>query len=178
MKVEDVKKVRIGEVADTFGISTQTIRNWLKHDELKGLLSPGATPRSGQQAEFTPEDVQVINSIWSLTTSGNHDWRSIAENLKSGWREGYLPARAAIVGIETNSAVGLAVQLASTTEQLNAERKISQMLKERVEEYKQQLEKSDTEREEYMKKLIKAEVALELWESGRLKPLEGQGDVK
>lgn len=170
MEVGNVKKIRIGEVADMFGITTQTIRNWLKNEDLKPLFSPGATPPPGQQAEFTKEDVELLNSIWSITSSGNHDWRSIAENLKSGWREPYLPQRAAIAGVDSNAALQLATKLARAEQALEDERRITRLLEQRVEEFKALAEQSA----EYQRKLIRAEVELELWRSGRLKPEEGE----
>jgi DNA-binding transcriptional MerR regulator len=172
MEVGEGKKTRIGEVADMFGISGQTIRNWLKNDELKGLFSPGATPPPGRQAEFTSEDIQLINSIWSITSSGNHDWRSIAENLKSGWREAYLPSRAAFTSSAPDSTLQLAAKLARAEADLDAERRITRILEEQVENLKALAAKSD----EYRTKLIEAELELRLYREGRLKPRKGEGE--
>lgn len=171
MEIGNVKKIRIGEVADMFGISTQTIRNWLKNDELKGLFSDGANPLPGKQHEFTPDDVQLLNSIYSITNTGNYDWRSIAENLRSGWRESHLPTRAAIVDVDSQSALGLVTRLAKAEADLEFERREKQRLEEQVDWWKQRANES----EDNMRKLIRAEFELELWRSGRLKPEEGQG---
>jgi DNA-binding transcriptional MerR regulator len=171
VEISKVKKIRIGEVADMFGITTQTIRNWLKNDELKGLFSEGANALHGKQHEFTPEDVQLLNSIHSITNTGNYDWRSIAENLKSGWRESHLPMRAAMVDFDSQSALGLAVRLAKAEADLEFERREKQRLEEQVEWWKARANES----EDNMRKLIRAEFELELWRTGRLKPEEGQG---
>ena len=172
MEISKVKKIRIGEVADMLGITTQTIRNWLKNDEIKVLFSDGAQPLHGKQHEFTPEDVQLINSIYSITNTGNYDWRSISENLRAGWRESHLPARAALVGVDSDSALGLMSQLIKAEGELEFERREKKRLEEQVEWWKQRANES----EENMRKLIRAEFELELWRSGRLKPEEGQGD--
>lgn len=169
MEVGDVKKTRIGDVAAMLGVSGQTIRNWLKNDELKGLFSEGANPLPGKQHEFTPDDVQLLNSIYSITNTGNYDWRSIAENLKSGWRESHLPTRAAIVDVDPQAALGLATRLAKTEADLEFERRENKRLEEQVEWWKQRA----SENEENMRKLIRAEMELELWRSGRLKPEAG-----
>lgn len=172
MEVGEPKKIRIGDVASMLNVSGQTIRNWLKNDELKGLFSDGASPLPGKQHEFTVEDVQLLNSIYSITNTGNYDWRSIAENLKSGWRERQLPTRAAMADVPNESALGLAIQLAKTEADLEFERREKKRLEEQVEWWKARA----NENEENMRKLIRAEFELELWRSGRLKPEAGEGE--
>ena len=128
MTVGEVKKIRIGDVAAMLGISGQTIRNWLKNDELKGLFSDSATPLHGKQHEFTADDVQLLNSIYAITNTGNYDWQSIANQLKTGWREGHLPMRAALVDVDSNSALGLVARLAQTEADLEFERRENKRL--------------------------------------------------
>ena len=171
MEVGETKKVRIGDVANMLHISGQTIRNWLKKEELKGLFSEGANPLHGKQHEFTPEDVQLINSIYSITNTGNYDWRSIAENLRSGWRERQLPTRAVLDDVSPASSLGLAIELATTKADLEAERRITKILEEQVADLKARAAVSD----QYRDKLIEAEVELRLWRKGRLKPEAGEG---
>ena len=171
MDVGETKKVRIGDVAKMLGISGQTIRNWLKNDELKGLFSEGAMPLHGKQHEFTPEDVQLINSIYSITNTGNYDWRSIAENLRSGWRERNLPTRAVLDDVSSESALGLAIELATTKADLEAERRVTRILEEQIKELRARAAEDDNLRD----RLIEAEVELRLYRTGRLKPVEGEG---
>jgi hypothetical protein len=101
--------MKIGKVADLFGVTTETIRNWVKNPELREFFSVTAKGEGGSKfSDFSEDDVIVLTSIYTMTKGGNYDWRSIAENLRSGWRESRLPERAAAVAVENNAAMQLA----------------------------------------------------------------------
>lgn len=166
-----------GQVAAGFGKTSQTIRDWIKNPHLQEFFSPSARRDSGRgQAELFASDVEVCNSIASLLGQGL-DWEHIATELKKGWRDTGLPDKFLVLDDDPRSPsnVMLMAKLAAAQETINADARVEQMLREQITELKEELAENkrrrqddDKKNEELLKRLFKAEVQLELWESGRL----------
>lgn len=146
--------MRTGDIADMFGLTSQTIRDWVKRDELRDLFSPSAQAGKGKQAEFTEEDVTVLNSIFFMTSSGNHDWRSIAENLRSGWRHPQLPERAAFVAASTAPAVMLAARTLNAEKQNDNSLTIIRKKDEQIDLLNHRLMELEAEKDEQIRQLM------------------------
>lgn len=114
-------------MADIFGVSRETIRNWVNNEHLSKFFSEDARAEKRTQADFSENDMYVLNSIHSMVTEGNRDWRAIAENLASGWRETSLPERAASVTALHAPAMQLAARaFAAETRAVDAKEEVSE----------------------------------------------------
>jgi len=109
--------VKIGEVADQLGVTTQTIRNWVKRPALSSLFSPGAIGVPGNPADFTESDFILLNSVRVLMDREKGAWDKVEAQLVEGWRETLLPERAAAVAVSNNSAMQLAARAQSAEDQ-------------------------------------------------------------
>lgn len=166
-----------GQVAAGFDRTPQTIRDWIKNPHLQEFFSPSARRDSGRgQAELFASDVEVCNSIASLLGQGL-DWEQIAAELKKGWRDNNLPDKFVMLDDDPRSPsnVMLLTKLAAAQETINADARVEQMLRDQITDLKHELAENkrqraidDQKNEELLKRLYKAEVQLELWESGRL----------
>lgn len=159
-----------GQVAAGFNRTPQTIRDWIKNPHLQEFFSSSARRDGGRgQAELFASDVEVCNSIASLLGQGL-DWEAIAAELKKGWRDTILPDKFLVLDDDPRSPsnVMLMAKLAAAQETINANERIEQIYRDRIDELKAQVAKSDHDREEALKKLYKYEVELELWRAGRL----------
>ena len=172
MKIE--QPLRVGEVADMFGITTQTIRNWIKLYGLGEFFSDGAKSTRHKQAFFSADDIRVVNTINVLTANGNRDWALVAEVLRSGKREELLPERAAVVAASTTPAVQLAMRAGSAEDRLA-------MALEALNDAQERLYEVEHTKNEEIKALMR-EIAdlrevvgglqreVELYATGRLRP--------
>lgn len=88
-----------GRVAKALDIDPKTVTNWIDDPHFKEFFSPEARGEGVMQRVINDEDFKILNSIRTMKTSGNSDHRAIAENLRSGWREGKLPMSAATVDL-------------------------------------------------------------------------------
>lgn len=166
-----------GQVAAGFNRTPQTIRDWIKNPHLQEFFSSSARRDSGRgQAELFASDVEVCNSIASLLGQGM-DWEAIAAELKKGWRDTSLPDKFLVLDDDPRSPsnVMLMAKLAAAQETINADARVEQLLRDQIAELKGELAENrrrrqddDKENEELLKRLIKAEVELELWRAGRL----------
>ena len=100
--------MKIGEVADQLGVTTQTIRNWVKRPALLPLFSPAASGAPGSPADFSDSDFLLLNSIRALMETSKGVWSEVEAQLVGGWREPLLPDRAAIVAVNNHAAMQLA----------------------------------------------------------------------
>lgn len=159
-----------GQVAAGFDRTSQTIRDWIKHPLLHEFFSTSAR-RDGKrgQAELFAADVEVCNTIQVLLGQGLN-WSDIHEKLRDGFRDTNLPDKFLMLDDDPRSPsnVMLMTKLAAAQETINANERIEQMYRDRIDELKAQVAKSDHDREEALKKLYKYEVELELWRAGRL----------
>ena len=112
-----------------FGVSTQTLRDWVDRKELTVFFSPKARGRPGRPAVFDEQDFGVVCSISSLRGQGR-DWQQIADTLQTGWRETVLPETAAAVAAQTNAGMQLSNKLGAAHEAANGERRILDMYRE------------------------------------------------
>ncbi|MEO8391504.1 MAG: MerR family transcriptional regulator, partial [Chloroflexota bacterium] len=109
--------VKIGEVADQLGVTTQTLRNWVKRPALSPLFSPGANGVPGNPADFTESDFILLNSVRVLMDRDKGAWDKVEALLVDGWRETLLPERAAVVAVNNNAAMQLAARAQSADDQ-------------------------------------------------------------
>lgn len=143
--MSDKQTFRISEVGRMFKRSRHTIRNWIENDDLKEFFSPEARRDNDEaEARFTIEDVEVCNSIFVMLRQ-KATWRTIAENLRSGWRDTDLPEEAAFIrpAPETPSHVETVARLALASEQYSNAMKLVGQLEDEIKDLRQKL---DTER--------------------------------
>lgn len=109
--------MKIGEVADQLGVTTQTIRNWVKRPTLSPLFSGGATGAPGSPADFNESDFLILNSIRALMEREKGVWENVESQIVGGWREPLLPERAAAVAVNSHAAIQLASRAQSAEDQ-------------------------------------------------------------
>lgn len=110
--------MKIGEVADQLGVTTQTIRNWVKRPALSPLFSDGANGTPGNPADFNEFDVLLLNSIRALMDSTKGNWSETEAQIAGGWREPLMPERAAIVASSSLGGVQLASRAQSAEDRI------------------------------------------------------------
>lgn len=170
--------IKIGKVADLFGINPQTIRNWVEDERFQNFFSKSAQSNTDKRALFTESDIIAINTIWSLSRGRKHTLDQISIMMRGGHRETIAPERAAIVSTQTNSAMQLAGRAMSAEDRLT-------LVLEQLAEAQGQLalaERSHSQKvEDLMREIADLREAagaarreIELYRSGRLKPTEGQ----
>lgn len=140
------------QVAKRFGVADQTIKNWAA--EFAQYLSPTATPGEGKRRAFTADDVSVFAVVHELVGRGR-DTSAAHAALQAGRRP-------------TDALIPL-----STGDTLISVQRERDMLQGAVMELREQLAKSTSDRDELIKRLARAELRLELYESGELKPPTG-----
>lgn len=117
--METAQTFRISEVGRIFNRSRQTIGSWVAHEELAEFFSPYARRENdAAESRFTIEDIEVCNSIFVMLKQ-KATWHTIAENLRSGWRDTDLPETAAHIrpALQTPTHTELTARLALATEQ-------------------------------------------------------------
>lgn len=112
------KLYTMAQVKDMFGISPQTIRNWIGLYGLGEFFSSNAKPEGNRHARFTWDDILIFNTIDHLTSPNDHDWGMVADKLRSGFREAKLPERAAIVAVESTPATTMYGEAVSAQDRL------------------------------------------------------------
>ena len=105
--------MKIGEVADQLGVTTQTVRNWVKRPALSPLFSDGAKGIPGAPADFSESDFLLLNSIRAAMDSSKGNWSDVEAQIAGGWREPLLPERAAAVAVNSQAAMQLAARAQS-----------------------------------------------------------------
>lgn len=185
-----------GEVAVLFGVTPQTIRNWINRPELSVFFSESVrhVDRPRAQSEFIAEDIELCNSIQTMLTQ-KANWDVIAEQLHSGWRDTNMPARLAIMENDPNKLTDLELvaKLAIANEQSIADQstiekrdaeiarlelKITNIEYAARREKDELLERIAQLREDRARDDARKDTLLELYESGRLtppKPIAGEG---
>lgn len=70
--IQPEKPMKVGEIASTFGVDSNTVRNWCKR--YADYLSPAAKPAGGGVRLFSSRDFAVLSYIHSGLNGGmNHD---------------------------------------------------------------------------------------------------------
>ena len=82
-----MNKYRTSQVADLFGVSTATVRNWAA--EFVEYLSPTAKPSDGRRFAFTEDDLGVFSLVHQGVRRGL-DYADVHAELKNGQR-GEIP---------------------------------------------------------------------------------------
>lgn len=109
---------KVKEVAAIFNVTPQTVRNWVSHPLLCEFFSPEARRDDDRAyALFYANDIEVCNSIHTLLKQ-KLSWGSIAAQLRAGWRDTDLPARAALLDkpVENATHVETVARLAVSTD--------------------------------------------------------------
>ena len=169
--------MKIGEVADQLGVTTQTVRNWVKRPALSPLFSAGANGAPGNPADFNESDFILLNSIRVLMDREKGAWDTVESQLVDGWRETLLPERAAVVAANSVGAMQLAARAQSADDQRAVLAAQAEELQRRL-DAEQDGRRTDIERltreiGEVQAKLAAADTELKLWREGRLKPPKG-----
>lgn len=179
--------MKIGDVAAGFGVTRQTIRNWIKQEELAEFFSPQARRDTGKaQSELIGPDLEVCNSIYVMLRQKS-TWSEIASRLRSGWRDTNLPDRLALLAPPADVEASMYLMTArAVAEQKSSD--LMEVVRERdakISELEARLDRSVQERETLLREiarlreenavaLTKVETELELWRAGRLKPTKGK----
>jgi DNA-binding transcriptional MerR regulator len=138
------------QVAKRFGVADQTVKNWAS--EFAQYLSPTATPEAGKRRAFTAEDVAILALVHEMVGRGR-DTSAAHAALQAGRR----------------GAVN-ALTMATEGDSLVAVQRERDMLQGAVIELRTMLDKATTDRDELLSKLARAQLRIELLESGELKP--------
>lgn len=142
--------LQTGAISDQFGITPQTLRNWVRR--YSEFFTPQAKGKPGRPAVFNESDQAVVLSIYTMLDDGA-DWDAIGDKLRTGWREEIMPERAAVIASDTNSAVQLATRaMVSERELLRAEERL-QKAEARVAELTDKLIESHDKREKLLERL-------------------------
>lgn len=153
---------RVSDVARMFKRSRQRISEWVKNEDVAEFFSSTARRLDGEtQSEFTLEDLYVFNSIARMV--GQHvKWKTIASNLRTGWRDRDLPDTAMLIkpAPQTPSQVETIARLAVTTDQnkqqvttiTKLEARIS-VLQDTIHELEQEVKRLEIEKATFVAKL-------------------------
>lgn len=166
--------VKIGKVADQFGINAQTIRNWVDDERFQEFFSEGAKSDVDKRSLFNESDIIVINTIWTLSRGRKHSLDQVSDMLRAGHRETVAPERAAIVATMTNPAIQMAGRMMSAEDRLT-------LVLQQLTQVQDQLIRAEREHSEKLETLLRemaelraleasAKREIELYEEGRLKP--------
>lgn len=184
--------MKTGEVALAFGVTAQTVRNWVNNYGLQDFFSEQAQRKDERvQAEYLADDLEVFKSIQTLVRR-HYKWDEIKSELASGWRDTDMPSRLLVVDEhhETASSFQLMNELAVVKSQnTNALdiikekdgqiadlRKQIEDLLQRVEQLNKQVFSLESDRSAAVAKLAaerelgRLERELELMQQGRIKP--------
>jgi DNA-binding transcriptional MerR regulator len=125
--------LKSGDLTKLFGVSHQTVSNWVK--EFENFLSETARKQDSRQSIFTEQDFIIMATIAELSQKQKLPYEAIREQLSQGYR--VEDARAATVGYEDGRMVPAATvehlidatHLRVQLEQVQAERdKLMQLL--------------------------------------------------
>ena len=150
-------------VAAALGIAESTIRKYA--GEYSEFLSPGGAGGNGKHRDFDDHDVRVLKLITDMRNADTspEDIDVTLQSLKaSNWER--LPA------LDANAASIVPSPGALVTAQ--KDRDIMQREIELLREQIADLKAERADRDELLKRLHRAEMLVELYEQGRLKPKE------
>lgn len=156
------------EAARLIGISVNTVRAWTMN-EYRAFFSPSAQGGDGRNRELTDTDLRILLYINKIKHDGLQGDEVIAA-LKQVQQQGFdtlpMPVQTEVI------APTQMIPMRAADEAVIAERRIIAMLETQVQEYKERAERSEADREEYMRKWIAAETELKLWREGWRPPLK------
>lgn len=145
-----MNRYRTTQVADLFGVSSTTVRNWA--GEFKDYLSPTAQPSGGGRYLFTEDDVRVF-ALAHLGVQRGMDYESIHRELKNGQR-GEIPEYAETAGaLVPLAATQQLVRMKDEIERLNQEIEILQTARDKAEGKVDLLRSLLDEREQLIRQL-------------------------
>ncbi len=179
--------MKIGDVAAGFAVTRQTIRNWIKHEELSEFFTPQARRDTGKaQSELLGPDLEVCNSIHVMLRQ-KASWNEIAAKLRTGWRDTNLPDRLTLLAPPADIESSLYLMTSrAVAEQKSADlMEVVRQRDDKIAELEVRLERSIEEREALLREIgqlreekatanTKLQVELDLWREGRLKPVKGK----
>ena len=160
------------QVAKRFGVADQTIKNWAA--EFAAHLSPTATPESGKRRAFTAEDVAIMALVHEMVGRGR-DTNAAHAALQAGQRGASNALTMATDGDnliatqrERDMLQGAVIELRSMLDSVKSD---AQLQIERTQQQAQeQADKLNARIIELERQIARAEMKLELYESGDLKP--------
>jgi len=92
---------RTGEVADSIGVSDETIRQWTDKDEFVAYFTKDARGINRRSRRYSQDDVLILNTINYLRNQDSGiTWREIADRLETGFRHDEFPS-SDIAGVTT-----------------------------------------------------------------------------
>mgnify|MGYP001042078472 CR=1 FL=1 len=179
--------MRTGKVAQMLGVTDRTIKNWLAVPEFAPFFSAGALQVDSAHRELNQDDLYVLNTIRVMRSGApkkDANWEGIAQALAEGRRERQLPPIAAAIdpgmalvgqvervvtiGAERDAALARVAELEQERREL---RTLLEDAQKRLADDRERLLRELNEKETELKeRLARAEMELDLWRSGRIKP--------
>jgi DNA-binding transcriptional MerR regulator len=172
--------MNITQTSKALGVSQATLKLWVERPELSPCFSPGAH-REGNGRDFNDDDIAVVNTVRALregTGNNNVDWQRIGDELARGYRDTNFPAEAATV--ETGLTVLAQHERVATiiSERDSAQARVRELEAALKDERQQRIDDKDVymaNQERLLRELADARVAaanveLEMYKSGRIKP--------
>lgn len=156
------------EAARHVGISVNTVRAWTADPDYREFFSPSAQGGDGRNRDITDTDLRLLNYLKKIKRDGLVGGEVVAtliEARRRGLDNLPLP--------RPNEAVvpTAVIPRQAADEQVIAERRMIARLEQDIAEYKARLERSEADREDYLRKLIAAETELKMWRDGWRPPM-------
>lgn len=157
--------MKASAVVATLGIADSTVRKYA--EQYAEYLSPSGTGGGGKHRDYTDHDLRVLKLIRDMKFA-NTDPDNIEVTLQSlqqgGWER--LPP----LDGDTRAIVQTpATALAASADKSAMQREID-VLREMLDRAEARSQASLADRDELLKRLHRAELKLEMYESGELKP--------
>lgn len=165
--------MKLARVAKALDINERTLKLWIGNPALAPYFSAPARIDNPSR-EMDDDDLIVANTIRKLRegmSNHNVDWQAIADRLNSGHRDDDLPPTAAVVDSRASMLAQHSRTVGLTLERDAALKRINDLETALAEERRQHM--ADNER--LLRELSDARVAaanveLEMYKSGRIKP--------
>lgn len=167
------------DTAELTGVGRGTLNNWTL-GEFRPYFSPSAQGGEGRNRDFTEHDLRLLVLLKSLTDShtSREEIHATLQHMQANEWDGLPP-----MPTGKNSAVVPVVPTAAADAALISERRVYvaqiELLNDQLQQAQQQAEQERARNEPLLREIgeLKAELAraqlmLELYESGRLKPRE------
>ena len=160
------------QVAKRFTVADQTVKNWAA--EFASYLSPTATPEAGKRRAFTAEDVAILALVHELVGRGR-DTAAAHAALQAGQRGAVKAITVAndadaliTVQRERDMAQGALIELRSMLDTIKVE--AQQQVERTQQQAQEQADRLNARIIELERQLARADMKIELLESGDLKP--------
>lgn len=76
--------MKMSKVAKMIGVDRRTVYNWVMHESLTHLFSPGALNEGDR--DLSENDIFVVNTVNYLRQNITTDWDEIARQIEDGYR--------------------------------------------------------------------------------------------